>query len=93
MRDLAKWQEYFIPARHGSYGTNFNGYLTFVADGYNSLKPAGQPNFDKPVYLGLMMSPAQLQVLIDNRQLFDKDFCDALDKLAKNYEEVEFRVG
>ena len=93
MKDVADWREYFLPANDGNYATFFNEYLAFVADAYNSLTPVGQPNLAKPLYLGLMMSPAQLAVLRTNRHLFDERFQDALERLQKSYDELKVEVG
>ncbi|WP_156503429.1 hypothetical protein [Eikenella longinqua] len=83
------WQQYFVARPDGSYATKFNEYPTIVVNGYNSLIPPGQPNFDKPLYLGLMMSPGQLAVLRANRHLFDGSFNDALDRLQQSYEGID----
>ena len=88
------WNQCFLMQPDGgSYATNFNNYLTFVVNGYNSLVPDGQPDFSKPVYLGVMMSPAQLAVLRANRHLFDGSFNDALDRLQESYDRLRIEVG
>lgn len=93
MKDVPDWKEYFLPYHDGNYATFFNEYLAFVADAYDSLTPADQPNLSKPVYLGLMISPAQLAVLRANRHLFDERFQDALERLQKSYDELKVEVG
>ncbi|OAM19921.1 hypothetical protein A7P89_10945 [Eikenella corrodens] len=88
------WQQYFLLQPDGvSYATNFNNYLTFVVNGYNSLIPPGQPDFSKPVYLGVMMSPGQLAVLRANRHLFDESFNNALERLQESYDRLKIEVG
>ena len=93
MKKMVDWRECFLSYHDGNYATFFNEYLAFVADAYDSLISVGQPNFDKPVYLGLMMSPAQLAVLRANRHLFDERFQDALERLQKSYDELKVEVG
>lgn len=87
------WQQCFLACSDGSYATNFNEYPTLVVNAYNSLTLPGQPYFAKPVYLGLMMSPAQLAVLRANRHLFDGSFNDALELLQKKYDDLKIEVG
>lgn len=82
-------QQHFFVRPDGSYATKFNEYPTLVVNAYNNLIPPGQPNLAKPVYLGVMMSPAQLAVLRANRHLFDGSFNDALDKLQQSYEGID----
>ena len=93
MKEVADWREYFLPYHDDNYAVQFNDHLAFVADCYSNSAQAGEPNFVKPLYLGLMMSPAQLAVLRANRHLFDERFQDALERLQKSYDELKVEVG
>jgi len=57
----------------------------FIADGFDFLNVPNQPHTQKSLFLGLMMSKNQLDVLCANRHLFDKEFNRALDELQKAY--------
>ena len=87
------WQAEFVYCVDDGYLTTFKGVGALVADGFNSGISDLRPSADKPLYLGLMMSPAQLAVLRANRHLFDERFQDALERLQKSYDELKVEVG
>ena len=87
------WQAEFVYCVDDGYLTTFKGVGALVADGFSSGISDLRPSADKPLYLGLMMSPAQLAVLRANRHLFDERFNRGLDILQQGYEEVDISYG
>lgn len=78
-KQLDETRHWFHDNGNGVHTTVFNGLVTFSANGVSEIS-------DKPVYLSLMMSREQVQLIVDNKNLFDESMILAAEKLLNQYD-------
>lgn len=77
----------FYDCNDGVYAAGFEGNVLFLSDAVPCFN-----NVAKPVLLSIAMDANQLQIILDNRHLFDSAFVSAALLLADKYNDLNVNI-